>query len=42
MEFLYVEKTELIYTDINRPNPPTINISYDTISTVFYGIRTNI
>lgn len=40
MEFLYVEKTELIYTDINRPNPPTINISYDTISTVFYGIRT--
>ncbi|MBR5452939.1 MAG: hypothetical protein IKV54_02560 [Clostridia bacterium] len=40
MEYLYVEKTELIYTDVSRPNPPTINIPYSTISTVFYGIRT--
>ncbi len=40
MEFLYVENTELIYTNLNTPNPPTHNISYDTISTIFYGIRT--
>ncbi len=40
MEFLYVENTELIYTDLNQPNPPTHNISYDTISTIFHGIRT--
>ena len=40
MEYLYVEKTELIYTNISNPNPPTINISYDSISTVFYGIYT--
>ena len=40
MEYLYVEKTELIYTDISRPNPPTINIPYSTISTIFYGVRT--
>ena len=40
MEFLYVESTELIYTDRNQVNPPTQNIAYDTISTLFYGIRT--
>ena len=40
MEFLYVEKTELIYTNLNQPNPPTHNIPYSTISTIFYGVRT--
>lgn len=40
MEYLYVEKTELIYTNLSQPNPPTHNIPYDTITTVFYGIRT--
>lgn len=40
MEFLYVEKTELIYTNMNQPNPPTHNIPYDTVTTIFHGIRT--
>ena len=40
MEFLYVEATELIYTNRNEVNPPTHNIAYDSISTLFYGIRT--
>jgi len=40
MEYLYVEKTELIYTDISKPNASTVNIPYNTITTIFYGIRT--
>lgn len=39
MEFLYIDKTELIYTNLNNPNPPTINLPYSSISTIFYGIQ---
>ncbi len=40
MEYLYIEETELIYTDLSEPNPPTVNLAYSSINTIFYGIRT--
>lgn len=40
MEMLYIDKTELIYTDITKSQPPTYNIPYSQISTIFYGVTT--
>ncbi|MDD6798803.1 MAG: hypothetical protein PUE85_00055 [Firmicutes bacterium] len=40
MEMLYTDKTELIYTDITKPDPPSVNIPYTQIATIFYGVTT--
>lgn len=40
MEYLYIEETELIYTNINVALAPTVSLPYSRINTIFYGIHT--